>query len=927
MRARQEKILRTSVKLGLTACALVLLTVSVAIGEKPRLNRLSHLAVNLRGGETVAEIATTSQPTYTVFKLKSPEQLIIDVAEGDVSSLDSPQEFDRGHIVNFTTASFDNAERKIGRIIFGLAPGATYNVKAEENKLVINISGDLTAERKTFENSDVIVAPENKGENINSQANERGSETTVVRLIENPLVTIQGIEVSGEKNAPKVTIKTQPPAETFELLELENPRRIVVDIPNGIKPKSLKSNLIKHPAIKGIRFGEYESKLRIVFDIAEGYEFTTKIEPWEKNLKFALLEGEKVPTELAETMKSPKPAAETGSVVPENSEKAAPAKVVAKPESGNEERKTEEKKTAKTKNELVSLSFDASGKVATITAEFAKLPEYRIMKKGDRVKILEATDVSVPEKLRKSLDTTAYASPVTMVSSFSPQESKDARIVLNLKEEVKQTLTPVGNKLIWKIYGESYEERSVLAYSNKQLSAFAAKTAAEEAGATDEGDEGAAERRKYRGKRISLDFKDADIGNILRLIADVSRLNIVASDDVKGKITVTLRNVPWDEALDIVLRSKGLDKERRGNIIRVAPIEILQKEAEMRRAKKKAMEKTQPLKVRLIPVNYAVASELADKVKDLLSDRGSVTVDERTNVLVVKDIHENLFKAENLVRNLDTQTPQVLIEARIVEANTQSVYTFGIQWGGKAAMSPGTNNATGLIFPNTVGIFGGADDGSTNVDTSGTSNPGNFAVNLPAPVGAGSGGAVGFIFGSAGGSSILNLRISALEQEGEIKVVSSPRITTLDNKTASIEQGVSIPISVVSAAGVQTVFVNATLKLEVTPHVTADGSVLMMLKISNNQPDFGRTGARGDPTILKEEAETEMLVRDSDTAVIGGIYVRRTGAEQAGVPLLSRIPVLGWLFKRTTDRDERAELLIFITPRIINRSQSFVTST
>ncbi len=441
--------------------------------------------------------------------------------------------------------------------------------------------------------------------------------------------------------------------------------------------------------------------------------------------------------------------------------------------------------------------------------------------------------------------------------------------------------------------------------------------------APDEG--GGGRRQSFQGRRISLDFKDADIHNILRLISEVAKINIITSDDVKGKITITLRNVPWDQALDIILKTKKLGKVQHDNIIRIAPIEEITKEQELYQKAAEIRRILEPLRVRIISVNYADAAEIEKQVKDLLSERGTVTIDKRTNVLIVKDILENLSKAEALVHSLDTETPQVLIEARVVEANTQYLREIGVQWGGDLNYSAATGNATGLAFPNAIGVRGGADDISTNTSTNGTANPGNFAINLPAAVGAGSGGALGFLLGSASGAAHLNLRLSALENKGAVKIISAPKITTLDNIKALIGQGVSIPISVTSAAGVNTVFVEAKLQLEVTPHITQEGSIVMLIKVAKNEPDFSRTGARGDPTILKKEAETQVMVHDGDTTVIGGIYTRKTSDTSNGIPVLSHIPILGWLFRHSSYDDERTELLIFITPRIVNRLQATVT--
>ena len=281
------------------------------------------------------------------------------------------------------------------------------------------------------------------------------------------------------------------------------------------------------------------------------------------------------------------------------------------------------------------------------------------------------------------------------------------------------------------------------------------------------------------------------------------------------------------------------------------------------------------------------------------------------------------------MRNLDTQTSQVIIEARIVEARSTFVRQIGMQWGGTGFADTGHGNPTGLVFPHNIGIGGGATDGNTPIaglvpgprSGTGAANP-NFAVNLPAAVGTGSGGALGLTLGSVAGAFNLNLRLSAMESTGQVRILSSPRISTLDNNEASIEQGVSIPISVVSAQGVQTVFVDAKLNLTVKPHVTNDGTVMMDIKVTRNEPDFVNTGARGDPTILKKEAQTKMLVRDGDTAVIGGIYQRNSGLNYAKVPFFADIPVLGVLFRNRRENDDRTEFLVFITPRIANRARA-----
>jgi type IV pilus assembly protein PilQ len=425
-------------------------------------------------------------------------------------------------------------------------------------------------------------------------------------------------------------------------------------------------------------------------------------------------------------------------------------------------------------------------------------------------------------------------------------------------------------------------------------------------------------RKRYIGRRIDLDFRGADIHNILRLLSDVGQVNIVTSDDVKGEVTIKMKNVPWDQALDVILRAKLLGQVREGNLIRVAPLTVLEKEIEQDIARQRQLNDVLPTETRLIGISYADAHAIQDRVKDLLSPRGRVSVDDRTNQLIVSDVSRNLQLVEDLVRNLDTQTSQVIIEARIVEATSNFQRQIGVQWGGSSFRDANHANPTGLAFPYNVALGGGAVDATTprsGLVGAGAASP-DFAVNLPAPVGTGSGGALGLMLGSVSGAFNLNLRLSALETSGQVRILSSPRISTLDNVEASINQGVSIPISIVSATGIQTVFVEANLGLTVKPHVTHEGTVVMTIHVTRNEPDFVNTGARGDPTILRKDAKTVLLVQDGETAVIGGIYQRNSGLSFSKVPFFGDLPFIGFFFRNRKENDDRAEFLVFITPRI-----------
>jgi type IV pilus assembly protein PilQ len=618
----------------------------------------------------------------------------------------------------------------------------------------------------------------------------------------------------------------------------------------------------------------------------------------------------------------------------------------------------EEPKVEVVQSEISDVKFEripgtpTSAPKDRVVIALTAVPSYALTAAGSNRLRLELKGCKLPENLGRTLDVGAYKGFLKNIGTFFDGTTGTTVIELERNGDVQGSVQVDGKNLVWSFdVPKGTQVTAPIAKSTRKTVTVAREvmadggpkietsihggempepkvettTAGGEAGfaATINAQQGAG---RYTGRRIDLDLKDADIHNILRLLADVGRVNIVTADDVQGNITIRMRNVPWDQALDVVLQAKGLGMVRSGNLIRVAPLSQLQKERELRLAAAKQEYELTPLETRLIPVSYAQAEELQARAKDLLSPRGSLAVDDRTNTMIVRDVTGNINYIEELVRTLDTQTPQVLVEARIVEATSRYLRDVGIQWGGDATFSEATGNPTGVAFPSRATVAGGNFD--NNTPTAGVSpfqrqvQTPNFAVNLPAAVGTGQGGAIGFSFGSIDNNLNLGLRLSAAETSGLVRIVSSPRILTLDNREARINQGTLIPFSQVSAQGVQTTFQEAKLQLLVRPHVTADGSVAMHVKINRDEPDFNQTSARGDPTILKREAETDLLVMDGHTAVIGGIFTRNTGRNLDQVPFFGDIPILGILFQRRRANDTRNELVIFLTPRIVNRAEA-----
>jgi type IV pilus assembly protein PilQ len=410
----------------------------------------------------------------------------------------------------------------------------------------------------------------------------------------------------------------------------------------------------------------------------------------------------------------------------------------------------------------------------------------------------------------------------------------------------------------------------------------------------------------FTGQKISLDFQDAEVSNVLRLIADVSDLNLVVGEEVKGKTTLKLFNVPWDQALDIILKAKGLGQVREGNIIRIDTNANIAKQQDESAKAKEAQIKAEDLKTLIIPVNYATATDLSTTLKKNLSSRGELTVNEATNSLIAKDVQQNINEIQQLIKLLDLPKPQVLIETRIVQANTNFARDLGVQWGVAFKETTGANQIALNAGP--TGAFN-------------TQSP-TFAVNLPASGGAGPVGNIGVQFGRLTGVNPFNLdlRLSAGEVLGETKIISSPRVVTIDNKEAIIQQGDSIPYETTSNNGTQTQFIDATLNLTVTPHITPNGSVIMKIKATKNAIGSFTSARTGAPSISKREASTEVMVQDGETTVIGGIFETTKSESLSGVPWFYKVPVIGWLFKRESTSTTNQELLIFITPTIVKRA-------
>lgn len=485
-----------------------------------------------------------------------------------------------------------------------------------------------------------------------------------------------------------------------------------------------------------------------------------------------------------------------------------------------------------------------------------------IQDQGGKIRLTFAKS-ALPEALRVRLDVKDFATPVQFVNAS--ESNGDVSIVIE----------PTG------IY-------DYLAYQTDDQLTISVKPVTQE-----QIEQRNAERFAYSGEKLSLNFQDIDVRSVLQLIADFTDLNLVASDTVQGNITLRLQNVPWDQALDLVLQTQGLDKRKIGNVLLVAPADEIAARERQEMEVQKQIAELAPLRRELIQVNYAKASQIAALFQSVTSgngdQRGSVTVDDRTNSIIAYQTQEQLDELRRVVAQLDIPVRQVMIEARIVEANVDYSKSLGVRWGGALSTGSGNWTATGQD---------GA--GSPFVDL-GASN-------------STSGLGIGFLSNHA----ILDLQLSAMEKTGNGEVVSQPKVVTSDKETAKILKGAEIPYQEASSSGAtSTSFKEAALSLEVTPQITPDNRIIMDVKVTKDEPDFANA-LDGVPPIKKNEVNANVLVSDGETIVIGGVFSNTQTKSVDKVPFLGDLPFLGRMFRRDTVTDQKSELLVFITPRIMN---------
>jgi type IV pilus assembly protein PilQ len=821
---------------------------------------------------------------YTFTKLISqPMELVIDIPQATlVQEATVPIIVNDGIIQDITAIQYDRDVQ----ISVHLNKLVRYQVIKEGNfvSLIMGKQGSLLAKEEEKKDDRQIgheITPPVIGEVIKK-------ELTLAKNLNDIAVD------TSQKDLTIVQLRADGTLGDYNSFNLSKPTRLVIDLWKIKRKFGKKTVSVNSPFLIQVRLGDYPQKVRVVLDFAATIPPSYRVDRIGNMLVVALGNKDAVAKAFPQVPEI-EVAAKEGKVSPP---------VLAKP------------------GEIIGIDFKQLENVSRIIISTATKIPYQVNKGPKNTVVLVVQGMTIPTKLKRPLDTHEFLSPVVTITpaNVTLGSNKGAQVVVQLRKMVAYNANQEDDKIYLdferteEFKGEKpkpVESVTTRQTSSEKVEEAPAATKQKELAKQEESalstpqtkptptastsGEGGVGQKAYTGKKITLDFKDADIDNILRLFAEVSDLNIIASGDVKGTVTIRLVDVPWDQAFDIILQANNLGAEKIGNVVRIVPLERLSAERRIRADATKATEEMEPLVTEVIPINYGKVQEIGDAaIKPLLSGRGKVVVDLRTNTIIVTDIRSNVEKAKLLVRTLDAQTPQVLIQAQIIEANLDFSRDLGISWGGSFL---GTNEHGSL--------------------TASGASTGDLAVDLPAAVGGGAGGAIQFALANLQNTRYLRIKISALESTGQGKIISSPRLTTLDNREASIEQGLRIPYLKISTDGtVATDFIEANLKLTVTPHVTADGFIRMEVTVKKDTPDES-IKVLEVPSIDKKEIKTEVLVKDGEVVVIGGIYTyTKTGSVDA-VPLFYKIPLLGWLFQKKSKEDNKRELIIFIAPTIV----------
>ena len=677
--------------------------------------------------------------------------------------------------------------------------------------------------------------------------------------------TLTGIDVrpmAGQQL--QLTLKLSGPAPQPSSFTIDNPARISVDLPGTTLALPSRRIDVKSSGLDTIVAAEANDRSRVVLNLDKMMPYATRVE------------GNNVVITLGQVASQAVASTGASAATSENTS-AAPASGARSIESIDFRRST-----------------DGAGRVVVRLSD--PHTQINLRQVGDQV-VVDFAGTELPRNLMRRFDASDFG---TSISGFDATRSgNDARLIINATGDFEQLAYQTNDQYVVEIQPQRKP------------------------------DAGQEEKRQYTGEKMTLEFQNAEVRAILELLADTGGQNIVVNDSVHGNITLRLQNVPWDQALDIVMRTKGLDKRQDGNVIIVGPADEIAAREKSELAAKKDLQELEPLRSEYMQVNYAKASDLAGLIKStgrsLLSARGNVSVDVRTNTLLLQDTADRLEDIRRLVTTLDIPVRQVRIESRLVIVNNDFQRELGAILGLTAV---GKNGANGLVT--TTGTAAGADNivssALTNLGTTGSTNPvalptganapNRYNVNLPVSSPAGS-----IAMSLLGSDYLLDLELSAAQTETRADIISSPSIITANQKQATILQGTEIPYQESASSGATSIqFKDAVLSLQVTPQITPDNRVILDMDVKKDTVGtvVVASGGVNVPSIDTQEITTQVLVSDGQTVVLGGILQTTHRIDETKVPYLGDVPILGNLFKTTTKTNDKDELLIFVTPKILH---------
>lgn len=886
--------------LALSGCAKKMVATSDAdISENSVAGVIRDISVE--GNDSAINITTTKPLTYTSYKTAAPPKIFIDLAQTEPGDF-KPKSFETDLIkdIQVTRQSFGSGY--LSRIEILLKKDLEFSVRqdpSDRNNLKVVLSSSTSADNSINAGPDTI-----KDDSAKPVVAETTSQVDQKEQIDVPVIPAGESTAANKDGVPQpedssqiATTQERPAAPNLKCLtgitvtdtglefaisggtpahtafKLDKPARLVVDlfeVKNALHKNAIEINRF---GFAKARIGTSPGKVRIVFDSTSENVPQYRLDQSDSRLTITFTKGSE---DTANGNKS-----------------AGNSTIISKPPVETS------MKVASSHGQIESIDFRMTEGVSRVEIKTNGICTAEKTTEIKRGILVTFAGCELPIKLQRSIDTKAFASAVLSVTPYQVKVAgiNTSRILVKLRGTAKFTSKRDNDRYIIEVINPSSATPVVAVPLAKAEPSSVEEELLAQAKEHDPTDTTKSiitkqqPKKRYSGRRVTLEFSDADIRKIFQLIAEVSNLNFLLADDVTGTISIKLVNVPWDQALDVILDTKNLGMVREGNIAQIKPKSKMQSQADEELAAKKALERSMTLRTEIFDVNYASVSDIATQFGTLKSERGIISTDTRTNRVIVKDISTAIDDMRMLLKSLDTPEKQVMIEARIVEAKNTFVRNLGVQWG--MHYTDGSASVAGISKIDTG--FGGQ---VSPPPTSGASGPG---------------AAVGMSFGKLSSNIQLDMRLSAAVTAEQIKVISTPRIVTLNNKPAKISQGDAIPYQTTSAEGTKTEFVEAALTLEVTPHITSDGSISMKIKAANNQPGTG-----SPPPISKKEATTELLVKNGETTVIGGIYTDRDTENDQGVPFLQDIPLLGWLFKSNSRNKEKNELLIFITPKIVS---------